>query len=174
MSVGVPVDGAASFDAYVAEHQAALVRYATLLTGSVAAAEDIVQDVLVRLYPRWSTLADPHPYVRRSITNQFVSWTRRWSTRHVHNVPDATLVGAAERASFSNWTEAPGADPTLWQALGRLPHRQRAAVVLRYWEGLSDDEIADLLGCRPPSVRSNVSRGLAKLRASLMGEEGRA
>lgn len=162
---------AASFDTYVAEHQAALVRYATLLSGSVAVAEDIVQEVLIRLYPRWSTLTEPHSYVRRSITNQFVSWTRRWATRHVHVVGDSALVGAAERSSFASWTQDPGSDPELWAALSDLPARQRAAVVLRYWEGLADDEIAEMLGCRPASVRSNVSRGLARLRTVLARRE---
>jgi RNA polymerase sigma-70 factor (sigma-E family) len=165
--VGVVDDGAASFDAYVAEHQAALVRYATLLAGSVAQAEDIVQDVLIRLYPRWSALADPHPYVRRSITNEFVSWRRRWATRHVHAVPDAALVAASDRQARAGWTDDGGPDPELWAQLLQLPAQQRAAVVLRYWEGLPDDEIGDVLGCRPGTVRAHVSRGLAGLRTAL-------
>ena len=59
-------DDSASFDQYVTEHQAGLVRYATLLAGSRALGEDLVQDVLIRLYPRWGKLVDPHPYVRRA------------------------------------------------------------------------------------------------------------
>lgn len=159
------------FDAYVAEHQAALVRYATLLSGSAAQAEDLVQDVLVRLYPRWSrisALRDPHPYVRRCVTNEFLSWKRRWSTRHVHAVSDAVLEHAAAPAPGP---DTGGRDPELWQHLLDLPPQQRAAVVLRYWEGLRDDEIGEALACKPATVRGHVSRGLAALRAAL-GESG--
>jgi RNA polymerase sigma-70 factor (sigma-E family) len=162
---------AASFDAYVAEYRTALVRYATFLCGSAAQAEDLVQDVLVRLYPRWGTLADPHPYVRRSVTNEFLSWRRRWATRHVHALPDTALTGEADRRAHLDWNDEPGADPELWSQLGRLPRQQRAAVVLRYWEGLSDADIGDVLDCRPGTVRAHVSRGLATLRAGLEGRQ---
>jgi RNA polymerase sigma-70 factor (sigma-E family) len=165
-----PASGvAASFDAYVAAHRNALVRYATFLCGSVAQGEDLVQDVLVRLYPRWGGLDDPHPYVRRSITNEFLSWRRRWTTRHVHAVPDAALAGEADRRAHLDWGAEPGPDPELWAQLGRLPRQQRAAVVLRYWEGLSDAEIGEILDCRPGTVRAHVSRGLAALRTGLEG-----
>jgi len=167
---GVVEGDTASFDAYVATHQAALVRYATLLCGSLAQAEDLVQDVLVRLYPRWTALDDPHPYVRRSVTNEFLSWRRRWTTRHVHVVPDAALSGEADRRVHADWTAAPGPDPELWALLGRLPRQQRAAVVLRYWEGLDDADIGAVLDCRPGTVRSHLSRGLAALRSGLEGE----
>ena len=164
------IDGAApSFDDYVAAQRTALVRYATFLCGSPALAEDLVQDVLVKLYPRWPALDDPHPYVRRSITNEFLSWRRRWATRHVHAVPDATLAGEADRRAHAAWDDAPGPDPELWTQLGRLPRQQRAAVVLRYWEGLTDVEIGEVLDCRPGTVRAHVSRGLAALRAGLEG-----
>lgn len=82
---------AAAFDQYVTERQAGLVRYVTLLAGSRALGEDLVQDVLIRLYPRWAQLADPHPYVRRCVTNEFLSWRRSWSTRFVQVVPDQFL-----------------------------------------------------------------------------------
>lgn len=165
-------DGAscnASFDAYVAAHQLALVRYATLLSGSQVQAEDLVQEVLVRLYPRWDTLADPHPYVRRSVTNEFLSWRRRWSTRHIHAVPDAVL----DQVTYEHRDDRP--DPELWARLIRLPRQQRAAVVLRYWEALDDTEIGEILGCAPGTVRAHVSRGLATLRSALAvsGEESR-
>lgn len=153
---------AASFDAFVAAHQAALVRYAALLSGSSAEGEDIVQDVLVRLYPRWTDLRDPLPYVRRSVTNEFLSWRRRWSTRHIHAVPDAVLDRPVE--DVHSHTEV---DPELWARLQRLPRQQRAAVILRYWEDLDDEEIADVLRCKPGTVRGHVSRGLATLRARM-------
>lgn len=158
---------AASFDAYVSTRQIALVRYATLLSGSAVLAEDLVQDVLVRLYPRWASLAteDPHAYVRRCVTNEFLSWRRRWSTRHVHAVPDAVLEGIEDVSPDHR------PDPVLWARVLQLPRQQRAAVVLRYYEGLTDDEIAEVLSCRPPTVRAHVSRGLATLRGSMTGAD---
>lgn len=156
---------AAAFDTYVAEHRVALVRYAYLLCGSAAQAEDLVQDVLVRLYPRWGSLADPHPYVRRSLTNEFLSWRRRWSTRHIHAVPDAAL----DRPVETDWDTGP--DPELWAQLATLPAQQRAAVVLRFWEGLDDAEIGRLMDCKPGTVRAHVSRGIARLRAVLVAGE---
>lgn len=153
----------ASFDRYVADRQAALVRYATLLAGSQHQGEDIVQEVLVRLYPRWTQLAgrDPHAYVRRSVTNEYLSSRRRWSARHISVVPDTILeqVPAAE-------SDGPP-DPDLWARLTALPPQQRAAVVLRYYEGLDDVEIGFVIGCRPGTVRAHVSRGLAALRETL-------
>jgi len=152
---------AASFDEFVLTHQAGLVRYAALLAGSATQGEDLVQEVLVRLYPRWDQLAEPLPYVRRSITNEFLSWRRRWSTRHIHAVPDQMLQHVQAAATW----RAP--DPELWEQLQRLPRQQRAAVVLRYYEDLDDDEIGEVLGCKAPSVRGHISRGLATLRASI-------
>jgi RNA polymerase sigma-70 factor (sigma-E family) len=151
-----------SFDEFVRRHQLSLVRYATLLTGSAHIAEDLVQDVLVRLYPRWDGLiartGDPAAYVRRSVTNEHISWRRRWHTRHIRLAPDGELPEIA----VDDVHEA--RDEQLWQRLMALPARQRAAVVLRYYESLTDDEIADTLGCRVTTVRANVSRGLAALR----------
>lgn len=152
---------AASFDEFVVLHQTGLVRYATLLAGSPAQGEDLVQEVLVRLYPRWADLADPLPYVRRSVTNEFLSWRRRWSTRHIQAVPDELLDHVEAPAAWH------GPDPELWAQLQQLPRQQRAAVVLRYYEDLDDDEIGDILGCKAASVRGHISRGLATLRASL-------
>jgi RNA polymerase sigma-70 factor (sigma-E family) len=155
-------DGA-GFDAFVREHQQSLVRYAALLAGSAAQGEDLVQEVLTRLYPRWHQLADPLPYVRRSVTNEHLSWRRRWSTRHIHAVERQVL----EQHVFDPWDDGP--DPELWSRLQRLPGQQRAAVVLRYYEGLTDAEIATVLSCREGTVRAHVSRGLAGLRAAMAG-----
>ena len=151
----------ASFDRFVAEHQRALVRVAALLCGSTAQGEDLVQDVLVRLYPRWASLADPLPYVRRCLTNEFLSWRRRWATRHIRSVPDTVLA----EHSVDPWDDGP--DPELWAGVQRLPRQQRAAVVLRYYEGLDDAEIAEVLSCRPATVRGHISRGLGTLRQVL-------
>jgi len=161
----VPSDPSSWFVA----HRGSLVDYATGIVGSRTQAEDLVQEVLIRLYPRFAALDDPHPYVRRSVTNEFLSWRRRWATRHVHAVPDAALTGEADRRAHAEWGDEPGPDPKLWAQLGRLPRQQRAAVVLRYWEGLTDGEIGEILDCRPGTVRAHVSRGLAALRAGLEG-----
>lgn len=146
------------FDAFVREHQRALVRYASLLAGSPAQGEDLVQDVLIRLYPRWDDLDEPLPYVRRSITNEFLSWRRRWSTRHIHLAGEMPL----DRPVEAQWDTGP--DPDLWAALLTLAPKQRAAIVLRFYEDLDDPEIAVLLQCRPGTVRSHISRGLSALR----------
>ncbi|WP_091249691.1 SigE family RNA polymerase sigma factor [Klenkia soli] len=155
--------GPADFDAFVRAHHVGLVRYAVLLCGSRAQAEDIVHDVLTRVYPRWADITDRPgsvlAYVRRAVTNEHVSWRRRWSTRTTVLVDDLTHLDGPTPA-------APAVDDQLWHRLPGLPARQRAALVLRYYEDLDDDEIAECLACRPGTVRSLVSRGLATLRAA--------
>lgn len=157
----------ASFDAFVRATQAGLVRYATLLCGSAAEAEDMVQNVLVRVYGRWDRLVATDPnvlaYVRRAITNEHISWRRRWSTRNIRFVAGHELhavPGSEPRAH----------DDSMWQDVLALPARQRAAVVLRYYEGLDDAEIADVLGCTRSTVRAHIHRGLTALRAA--GQDG--
>ncbi|GAA3431179.1 SigE family RNA polymerase sigma factor [Kutzneria kofuensis] len=150
-----------SFDEFVHSHQQALVRYATLLSGGQGEAEDLVQEVLVRVYPRWETLdGSRYAYVRRAVTNEFLSWRRRWSTRHIRSVPEVPESASVELG----WDEP---DERLGRELRKLPRQQRAAVVLRYYEDLTDAEIASLLGCREATVRAHVSRGLAALRSVL-------
>jgi RNA polymerase sigma-70 factor (sigma-E family) len=153
--------GAQGFDDFVRANQAGLVRYATLLSGCVAQAEDLVQDVLTRLYPRWERLAaqgSALAYARRSVTNEHLSWRRRWATRHVHFVEPADVPDVAVPAVDD------GRDDELWQRLQRLPAQQRAAIVLRFYVDLDDAEIAEILACQPVTVRAHVSRGLATLR----------
>lgn len=163
------VGATTSFDDFVRDNQVALVRYATLLSGSRASGEDLVQDVLVRIYPRWDGLVrspgSVGAYVRRAITNEHVSWRRRWSTRHIH------LVSAGE---FPDLPTDPldERDEQLWARLLELPGQQRAAVVLRYYEGLADAEIAVVLDCRQTTVRAHISRGLAALRSDNVQAEG--
>ena len=150
-----------SFDEFVAARLPALLRYAVLLTGDRDLAQDLVQDVLVRAYGRWRRIAaadHPERYVHRMITNGYLSWRRRWSTRQV------VLVDPPDRA-------APAEDPVdraerdeLWRRLAELPRQQRAVLVLRYYEGLSVAETADVLGCSTGAVRGYASRALATLR----------
>jgi RNA polymerase sigma factor (sigma-70 family) len=152
-------------------HRSGLVRLATLLCGSAAEGEDAVQNVLVRVYRRWDKLVATDPnvlaYVRRAVTNEHVSWRRRWHTRHIRLVDQDELTVAAGAAP------GPTAhDDELWDQVLRLPERQRAAVVLRYYEGLSDAEIAEVLACAQPTVRAHVSRGLGRLQEMRETERG--
>lgn len=149
------------FRDFVVQHRTNLVRYAALPTGSIAEAEDIVQDVLVRLVPRWDGLAEPLPYVWRSVTNEFLSWRRRWSTRNIQ-LSDGTGL---DRPVMDDHDDGP--DPQLWTLLLTLPRQQRSALVLRYYEDLDDDEIAELLSCRVATVRSHVHRGISAIRKAM-------
>jgi RNA polymerase sigma-70 factor (sigma-E family) len=146
------------FEDFAAARLPALLRYAVLLTGDREQARDIVQEVLTRALVKWDRigkLEEPYAYVRRMVTNEHLSWRRR---RRVRTVPlDAEPVAEP--------VEPPGDE--MWHLLGTLPRQQRAVLVLRFYEGLSDPEIADVLGCRPGTVRSNASRALAALRIEL-------
>jgi RNA polymerase sigma-70 factor (sigma-E family) len=146
---------------FVREHTSGLLRTAYLLTGDGASAEELVQDVLVRLYPKWELVrAADHPlaYVRRAMANAFVNQVRRGSRRElaVEFLPERADLHDAP-SQFDDRTE-------LWALLAELPERQRAVLVLRYFHDLPDDEIAAALGCRAGTVRSLVSRALAALR----------
>lgn len=138
------------FGEFYASHYAALVRLAALLSGSSDAAPDLVQDCFVRLHGHWKAVRDPLPYVRRSVVHACASHHRsvaRGRRLPTPEAPDAEL----------------GADE-LEDALAKLPARQRAAVVLRYYGDLPDVEIAQALRCRPATVRSLIHRALADLR----------
>jgi RNA polymerase sigma-70 factor (sigma-E family) len=152
----------AAFAAFVGAHSRSLFGTAYLLTGTGHAAEELVQDTLAALYPKWelaAAAASPVAYVRRALSNRFVSGTRRGATHDLAlwELPDtAAPDDVAETIAEHGW---------LWQMLGTLPHRQRAALVLRYFHDLTDPEIAAHLDCRIGTVRSLISRGLVALRA---------
>lgn len=159
--VSMTADGE-SFETFVRANATALLRTAFLLAGSRPAAEDLLQDTLTHLYPQWDRVSGtdvPLAYVRRSLTNRFVSSRRRASSRELPtaDIPDgwdgqdvAQLV--ADRRQ-------------VWQLLGTLGARQRAAVVMRYYHDLTDEEIAQFLDCKPATARSLISRGIAAIRA---------
>jgi RNA polymerase sigma-70 factor (sigma-E family) len=146
------------------------VRLAYLFTGDSALAEDIVQDAFVRLAGRLVHLRDPdafHAYLRRTVTNLSKSHFRR---KRVERAYLARAQGAAG-AQDDRWSGPSVEDrDALWRALGRLTSRQRAALVLRFYEDLSEREVADILNCRPGTVKSLVSRGLETLRTEIEGE----
>ena len=157
----------ASFAEFVAQRQRPLLRFAMVLTGDSGLAEDIVAEVLARTYQRWARISavdDPNAYVRRMIVNEYTSWWRKRRRLLPHAQLDDYDVPTPDHAGRYAEHEA------MVQRLARLPRRQRAAVVLRFYEGLTDAEIADILGCSEGTVRSHVSRGLAALRLDLAGE----
>lgn len=161
-----------SFDQFVAERLDRLLRYATALACDPHLAQDIVQDVLLRAQSRWpriGSLDAPDLYVRRMVTNEYLSWRRRRAARDIpseHGTLDA--IGR------------PTADPAVSYAerdamrarIAVLPRKQRAAIVLRYYEDRTDAEIAEVLGCSAGTVRSHLSRALGTLRAADRDQSG--
>jgi RNA polymerase sigma-70 factor (sigma-E family) len=144
------------FRLFVEQRYAKLLRTAYLLTGSPDRAEDLLQSALLATMSRWRAMDHPDAYVRQVMINHLVS---RWRRRHVVEVLTAA---PPERPDSADWS--PELRDELWQALGRLPARMRAVLVLRYWEDLSEAQTADALGCSVGSVKSQASRGLARLR----------
>lgn len=147
------------FAAYVAARTPALMRVAYLLTGDWQRAEDLLQTALMGCYGRWSRIDDPDAYVRRTLVVTYAGWRRRrWTGERPGDLPERAAAGDAMR----------GADERadLLRLLGGLPPRQRAVVVLRYYEDLPDAEIAGLLGISVGTVKSQANRALAKLRTS--------
>lgn len=150
-----------TFEQFVVDRTRSLIGLATAMSGDAHLAEDIVQDVLIKTHRNWaniSTLDDPLSYVRRMVTNEYLSWRRKWSRL----VPKADIV-LTDDAPDDATTHA---DRTaLLQELRTLTRRQRAVLALRYYSGLSDNQISAALGCSDGAVRSYASRALAELRA---------
>ena len=152
------------FATFVAERQHALLRLAMVLSGDSRLAEDVVADVLGRLYERWTTvrtLERPYAYVRRMVVNEYLSWRRR--ARRTSLLADLDDLSPA----VADHSDAFAERDALLGRLAALPKRQRATLVLRYYEGLPDAEIASALGCTESTVRSNAARALAALRIDL-------
>ena len=151
------------FREFVAARSPALLRTAWMLTGDTHLAEDLLQTALARTWPHWSRLRDgqPEAYVRRVMVRLTGSWRRRrWRGE--------TPTAAVPETATSGDTFTPVDErAVLLAALGGLPARQRQVVVLRYYDDLSERQVADLLGCSIGAVKSQAARGLAKLRAAL-------
>ncbi|RZU51130.1 RNA polymerase sigma-70 factor (sigma-E family) [Krasilnikovia cinnamomea] len=146
------------FNEFVVSRSTRLLRCAYLLTGEWAAAEDLLQSSLVKAWSAWSRIeGDPEPYVRRILVNTQASWwRRRWRAELPSaELPEVGQPGHADRVDDRD---------QLWQALRRLPTRQRTVLVLRYFENLSEAEIAEAMDCSLGTVKSQASRALAKLR----------
>lgn len=142
-------------DVYAAQFTP-MVRLATLLCGQVEPARDIVQDCFVELHVRWRTVDRPTAYLRRSVVNGCRS-RARWER-----------LRRGRRSDIEPAEEQPVDE--LADVLARLPQRQRAAVVLKYYERRTEAEIAEILGCRPGSVGPLVTRALRSMRSELTNE----
>lgn len=156
---------APDFDTWVLQRGAALLRFAYLVTRDHSRAEEAVQDALVAAYARWSRIlqhGDPEAYLRRSIVNADISRWRKFLRRETP-VGDAAVFDSAGADHAGSHAE----QDAVWNLCASLPTRQRAAVVLRYYEGLPDAAIAEILGCTAGTVRSQIHRALASLRTTL-------
>ena len=158
-----------TFQEFAATRLPGLLAFAAVLTGQRATAEDIAQEVMTRAYARWEMIGSldrPEFYVRKMVLNEFLSWRRR-SGRLI-------LAGDAAAASqrTSDLADRYADRSALLAEIGKLPRRQRAVLVLRYYEDRSDPQLAELLGCRPATVRAYASRALAALRVELGSQPG--
>jgi RNA polymerase sigma factor (sigma-70 family) len=152
--------GGQSLGDFAREHALELTRFAYLVSADRNRAEDLVQDVLLAMHRRFGArleIEQPLAYARRAIVNANISWSRRRSSTEVLTATD--LDRPVHDAD-------PGSADNLWHLVGGLPHRQRVVLVMRYYLGYSDTEIAETLGCRRGTVRSLASRALADLRGS--------
>lgn len=152
------------FAEFVRARQHQLIRAARLYCGDYHAAEDLVQEALVKLGSRWESVRDgsPDAYVRRILYRDAVSRWRKWGREmpYAAQPGERDLLDSRAEASVDDWVA--GAD--VRAALGELPPRQRAVIVLRYFEDLAEVDIADALGISPGTVKSQASKALATLR----------
>ena len=149
------------FEAYVTARTPALLRYAHVLTGDRARAEDLVQGALASSYRHWSRLSargDVDAYVRRAVLNAHLNRWRRVGRREslVAEPPEGALPDGVDRLADRD---------AVWRALATLPPRQRAVLVLRFYEDLTEAGVAAELGISVGTVKSQTSKGLTKLRA---------
>ncbi|MFE0631452.1 SigE family RNA polymerase sigma factor [Streptomyces sp. NPDC058864] len=158
-------DAETDFEEFVAARGPRLLRVAWLLTGDTHLAEDLLQTVLAKVWPKWRGISgeNPEAYVRRALVNTASSWwQRRWRGEVPHGeVPDTVVTAAADPFASVDL------EHSLAVLIRRLPARQRAVVVLRYFEDLSVEETAEVLGCRPGTVKSQAAKALTMLRGQL-------
>jgi RNA polymerase sigma-70 factor (sigma-E family) len=157
-----------TFEEFAAARLPALLRYAHMLSGDPHEAQDLVQDTLVRVQLKWWRVrrADrPELYVRRMLTNVYLGSRRhaRWKRDVLTDDPGTAGGNPATPDPAARTVER----DEMWLLLARLPRQQRAVLVLRYYEGLTDDDIAEVLGCAVGTVRGYASRALATLRERL-------
>lgn len=153
--VSVGSTGEWSFDDLYRSQYSRMVALARLMTGAFALAEEIVQDAFVQLYRNWSSVEFPLTYLRIAVVNGCRAQGRRRATERRHRLSGHEPVVVDTMAIVVR------------DALQLLTPRQRAAVVLRYFEDLTERDIAEALGCRPGTVKSLLSRSITKLKGSL-------
>lgn len=150
--------GVSAFEAFYRERREEAVRLAWLLTHDAAAAEDVAHDAFAATYAVFDSVDAPAAYLRRCVLNRVYERTRRRQREQRRN----GLVIAGDRTS----TDGPTGG--VLDAVAHLSIEQRTAVVLRYWAGLRDHEIAEAMGIRPGTARSLLSRATARLRKDLL------
>jgi RNA polymerase sigma-70 factor (sigma-E family) len=149
------------FRVFFAQHYERLCRLGFLLTGDPAQAEELAQDALVRTWRRWRLVRkpdNPETYARKVLVNRHRSLLRRALVEARYRYRDHPNEGHSDEHHEDAIV--------LWAATRRLPQRQQAVLVLRYYEDLPDEQIADLIGCAPATVRTHAARALATLRRS--------
>ncbi|WP_432020806.1 SigE family RNA polymerase sigma factor [Streptomyces sp. 1222.5] len=154
------------FQSFVVGRWPRLVRTAFLLTGQQHAAEDLVQSTLEQVYVHWRKVGsadDPEAYVRRVMINAHARRHRRRLKEFLAPKDDSGMV--REVADTGDRIAQADDRSALLEALAQLPARQREAVVLRYWEDLTETQTAEAMGCSVGTVKSNAAKGIAKLRA---------
>lgn len=148
------------FAAFAAARSGALFRTAYLMVGDHGLAQDLLQEALTKTYVAWPRIRDvgsAEPYCRRAIVTTAISWKRRrawYGERPVERLPEPPPVR----------TDDVELRDLVWRALLSLPPRQRAALVLRFYEDLSESQIAEAMGCARGTVKSQISQGVATLR----------
>lgn len=156
-----------TFEQFAVARLPSLLRYAIVLTGDRDLAQDVVQEVLARAQVKWRRISEtdaPEAYVRRMVLNEYLSWRRSWAARNVHAVGERLVDLDDARGGVRDHAQAVVEADELWHRLATLGRKQRAVLVLRYYENLDDDAIAGLLNCSPVTVRSHASRALKNLR----------
>ena len=157
---------ATAFAEFVAARSGALHRTAYLMVGEHALAQDLLQEALTKTYVAWPRLrevSNAEAYTRRAITTTAISWRRKrsWHEQPHDQLPDRPshhVSGADDDVATRAW---------VWAALQQLPPRQRAAVVLRYYEDLTEVQTAAAMGCAVGTVKSQVAQAIKKLRQQL-------
>ena len=154
-----------TFDEFAGARLQAVLRFATALTGDPHLAQDLVQEVLIRVSWRWQEIGQldrPEAYIRKMVVNEYLSWRRR-SWRLIPSGMSSHVTGRPSPDPADGYIER----QALLAELAKLSRRQRTALVLRYYEGYSDAEIAEVMGCTRSTVRGHVFKALAALRVEL-------
>ena len=167
VETAVTSEGSVTLEQLYLDHMEGAVRLAYLMTGDEQVAQDVAQDAFVKIAGRFHDLRHPAAfgsYLRTTVVNLSRSYFRRLRTQRAY-----LSKRAGDPEGVSSLPDLEGRDE-MWRALQALPHRRRAAVVLRYYEDLSEQQTADALGCSVSAVKALVGRGLETLRAEMRGE----